>query len=381
MKVVIDARLYGLENRGLGRYLMNFVNELKKYKNLDFVIILRKDYFNKLKLPPNFKKVCFDVRHYSFLEQVLLPFILYREKPDLVHFPHFNVPVFYFGKYVVTIHDMLMHKFKGVSSTTLPYPLYQIKRFFYSLVFKHAVVRSRLVFVPTKAVANELIENFKVEMSKIRVTYEGVNKFFLNGFLSINELYTKYNLFRNYIIYCGNSYPHKNIGLVFESMRYLEKKAIESFGFLVISSPNSFRKGLEKKVKEMGLENRVVFLDFVPDRDLASLMHHSLAYVFPSLSEGFGLPGLEAIAAGTLLLASDIPVFREVYQDSCFYFDPQDPRDLARVIISVLEMKDNERKRKIESAQELLKRYSWSKMTGIVIDSYKKLLQSPFDDV
>lgn len=124
----------------------------------------------------------------------------------------------------------------------------------------------------------------------------------------------------------------------------------------------------------MGLEDRVIFLDFVPDRDLASLMHYSLAYVFPSLSEGFGLPGLEAIAAGTLLLASDIPVFREVYQNSCFYFNPQDPKDLARIIISVLEMKDNERKRKIESAQELLKRYSWSDMTKIVINSYNEVL-------
>jgi glycosyltransferase involved in cell wall biosynthesis len=376
MKIVIDARLYGLENMGLGRYLVNLVDELEKTENakFNFVIILRKKYFNELKLPSNFKKICLDVRHYSVLEQILLPFILYREKPDLVHFPHFNVPIFYFGKYVVTIHDMLMHKFKGVSSTTLPYPLYQIKRFFYSLVFKHAVFKSRLVFVPTKAVAKELIENFKVEMSKIRITYEGVNKKFIDEFASIEDLYRKYNLSSKYFMYCGNSYPHKNLTLVLESIKYLDKKGIKGFIFLVVSPRNNFRQKLEQEVGGMGLGDRVIFLDFVPDRDLASLMHYSLAYVFPSLSEGFGLPGLEAIAAGTLLLASDIPVFREVYQNSCFYFSPQDPKDLAQVIISVLEMKDNERKRKIESAQELLKRYSWSDMAKIVINSYKEVL-------
>jgi len=376
MKIVIDARLYGIENMGLGRYLVSLIDELKKTEDTEFnfVIILRKKYFNELKLPSNFKKICLDIRHYSVLEQILLPFILYREKPDLVHFPHFNMPVFYFGKYVVTIHDMLMHKFKGVSSTTLPYPLYQIKRFFYSVVFKHAVVRSRLIFVPTKAVAKELIENFKVKMSKIRVTYEGVDKKFIDEFVGIENLYVRYNLSGKYVMYCGNSYPHKNLTLVLDSIKYLEKKGIKDFIFLVVSPRNNFRQKLEQEARRMGLEDRVIFLDFVPDRDLASLMHYSLAYVFPSFSEGFGLPGLEAIAAGTLLLASDIPVFREVYQNSCFYFNPQDPKDLARIIISVLEMKDNERKRKIESAQELLKRYSWSNMAKIVINSYNEVL-------
>ncbi len=127
MKILLDARLYGLEHAGLGRYTLNLIEELKKLGDKEeFVILLRKKYYDKLRFPKNWKKVKADFRHYSYTEQIMLPILLYKERADIVHFPHFNVPVLYFGKYVVTVHDLLMHKFVGGAVTTLPFPFYQI---------------------------------------------------------------------------------------------------------------------------------------------------------------------------------------------------------------------------------------------------------------
>jgi len=174
MKILIDGRLYGLENAGLGRYLVNLVTELSKIdsKN-EYSIFLRRKYFEELKLPVNWKKVLVDFKHYSFREQFLLTKLIEVEKPDLTHFPHFNIPVFYKGKFIVTIHDMLMHKQKGLDATTLNPVLYKIKRLAYRVVFDRAIKKSVSIIVPSFAVKKEIIDFYKISPEKINVIYEG----------------------------------------------------------------------------------------------------------------------------------------------------------------------------------------------------------------
>ena len=173
MKILIDARLYGLEHAGLGRYTINLVSELSKIDNKNqYIILLRRKYFDELELPGNWKKILVDIRHYSLAEQINLPNIIKKENPDLVHFVHFNIPVFYKGKFVVTIHDMLMHKFAGLSATTLPAPLYFLKQLIYRLIFRKAVFSSQKIIVPSNVVKKEILEHFKVNEGKIEVIYE-----------------------------------------------------------------------------------------------------------------------------------------------------------------------------------------------------------------
>lgn len=174
MKIVIDARFYGLENAGLGRYVINLISEISKINKSDqFLILLRKKYFDSLNFPKNFHKILFDANHYSFDEQLNLPKLLNNLKPDLVHFPHFNVPVFYTGKYITTIHDMLMHKQKGLSATTLNPFSYLIKRLAYKFAFFVAVKKSEKIIVPSKSVKFDLIKYYKLDENKLEVIYEG----------------------------------------------------------------------------------------------------------------------------------------------------------------------------------------------------------------
>jgi glycosyltransferase involved in cell wall biosynthesis len=174
MRILIDGRLYGLENAGLGRYLMNLVTELCKldHKN-NYVLLLRRKYFESLELPDNWKKVLADFRHYSFAEQSRLPALIKKENPDITHFPHFNVPLLYLGKNVVTIHDMLMHEFNGLSATTLPVPLYFFKQLIYKFVFATAIYRATKIIVPSKSVKNDLLSRYKIDSEKVDVIYEG----------------------------------------------------------------------------------------------------------------------------------------------------------------------------------------------------------------
>jgi hypothetical protein len=173
MKILIDGRLYGLENAGLGRYLINLITELGRLdsKN-EYVLLLRKKYFKNLNLPDNWKKVLADYRHYSFAEQLKIPGIIEKENPDIVHFPHFNVPIFYRGKFIVTIHDLLMHKQIGLEATTLPIFFYMIKRLGYRLVFDSAIKRSVAIITPSESIKKEILNLYKIPADKVHVTYE-----------------------------------------------------------------------------------------------------------------------------------------------------------------------------------------------------------------
>ena len=119
--------MYGLENAGIGRYLINLINNLEEIdRDNNYVLLLRKKYFNELNHFRNYKKVLADFGHYTFGEQINLPVLIKKENPDLVHFPHINIPVLYKGKFIVTVHDMTMH-YQGISATTLPLYKYLLK--------------------------------------------------------------------------------------------------------------------------------------------------------------------------------------------------------------------------------------------------------------
>ncbi len=174
MKILIDARFYGLENAGIGRYTMNLVNELQKIDTgNNYIILLRKKYFDELNLPKNWEKVKADIRHYSFEEQIKLPRIIKKYNPDLTHFLNSNVPVNFKGNFVVTIHDLTMYK-TNMKATTLSIPIYYAKNLVYKKVLEFAVKKSQKIIVPSKFVKDELVKNFKILEEKVRVTYEGV---------------------------------------------------------------------------------------------------------------------------------------------------------------------------------------------------------------
>ena len=182
-----------------------------------------------------------------------------------------------------------------------------------------------------------------------------------------------------YFVYAGNAYPHKNLNRLVEAVILLNKSVDEPVYLKIASSRNVFTERLEKEIKKLGAEKYVKLLGFVPDDKLPELYRDSVAFVFPSVSEGFGLPGIEAMEAGTLVLASDIPVFREVYKNAATYFNPLDFTSIERTMKIALEMSDLERKEKIDFAQKFVKRYSWEKMARETLKVYEKayLSKSP----
>jgi len=378
MKIVIDARMYGLENAGIGRYLINLLSELQEIDTRNtYIVLLRKKYFQRLRFAINFRKVKADFKHYSFAEQKYLPPILSKYKSALVHFPHFNIPVNFKGKFVVTLHDLTMHK-QGREASNLSLPFYYIKRPVYKYIFKKAVHKSEGIIVPTRQIKNELMEYFNLDEKKVKVIYEGLDSIF-SGKSSPQQqeiILKKYKLASSkYFIYVGNVYPHKNIERAIEAMEYFNNKNKRNYVLAIISGRGVFTKRLEKIIADLRAQSSVKLLGFVGDKELSILLRNSCAFVYPSLSEGFGLPGLEAMSAGTLILASDIAVFREVYADNAIYFNQFDFTTITKAMEEAARMPKKSRDRKISKSQKFIKRYSWNKMAKQTLKIYQEAIR------
>jgi len=370
MKIAIDARLYGLENAGIGRYIMNLINQIEKLdKENKYFILLGKKYFNQLKFKnKNFKKILADYSHYSFKEQIFLPLQLIKIKPDLVHFPHFNVPIFWWGKYVVTIHDLIKHQSRGPQTTTRLPIFYWFKYLNYKILVWLAVKKAKKIITPSNFWKEELIKRYKLHPQKVVVTYEGIDKKFQIN--SNSKILNKYKIKKPFLVYTGSLYPHKNVGVLVGAVKKLNEE--RKIYLVIVCARNIFYERFLKKVEKLGAKDYVNFVGFVPDEELVAIYRQAEAFIFPSLIEGFGLPGLEAIACGLPVLASDIPVFREIYKNGAIYFNPLSSNDLAEKIKKIIEDRKLRKNLKLK-ARKLVYLYSWEKMAKKTIKIYRDI--------
>ena len=172
MKIGVDVRLWS--QTGVGRYIQQLIFNLAEIdKESEYFLFLRKQDFERFKLPgKNFEKRLADLRWHSLTEQVLMPIILWREHLDLVHFPYFSVPIFYPGKFVVTIHDLILDHFDTGQASTLPWFFYKIKRLGYKLVMWLTLKRALKIITVSKTIKEELVNHYNINPRKVVVTYE-----------------------------------------------------------------------------------------------------------------------------------------------------------------------------------------------------------------
>lgn len=367
-RIAIDARLWGIKHTGPGRYTENVAKGLIVIDKKDsFTLLVRKgdkDEIKRQKLRASLVQT--EAQHYSVKEQLLLPLKLFKIKPDLLHVPHFNIPIFWPGKFVVTIHDLITHDFKGREETTLPQILYWIKYVVHLVVIMMAVKRARAIIVPTNWVKAQVEKKFQVPGRMIFPTLEGVDKvFFESQDKKPNEgVVKKYSLPEKYFVYTGNAYMHKNLDRLIEAI----KKA--KVTLVMIGARSIFRDRLEQKVNHLGASKHIHFLGRVSDQELREIYRSSTAFITASLSEGFGLPGLEAMAAGTIVLSSNATCLPEVYGDVPMYFNPLNTDEISQRILEVTRLSQVARQQIIEKGQERAKTFTWQKTATLTLRAY-----------
>lgn len=374
MRIGIDARLYGPEHTGLGRYITNLVNNVIAIdKENHYVIFVNSSHKNDFQVTENLKVICTNIPIYSFSEQLFLPFIFYKQKLDLLHSPHFNAPFLYPGKLVITIHDLIKHQSKGKETTTRSPLIYQIIRLAYHFLSFLIVRKAAKVIVPTHYVKDEVQRVLAIDPKKIIVTYESAESGIKKVNLDNKEkklVLNKYGLIQPFLIYTGNVYPHKNIETLIEAVVDHNKDKEVDLILAIVCARSVFQDRLRKKIDDLNASQQVKILGFVNDLDLSRLYSLALSLVHPSKMEGFGLTGLEAMSVGLPVISSNASCLPEVYGKACLYFNPDSKIDLIEKI--ELLIKDRAlRERLSQAGPQQAKKYSWKKMAKQTISIYQ----------
>lgn len=371
-RIGIDCRLSGNTHAGIGRYIEELILRLPKLApNIEWVYFFysrtqANDFLAQLTpQPTNVKIVIAPVTHYSVAEQLQLPRIFGREHLDLLHIPHFNIPIFYSGKIVVTIHDLLWHEFTGFKVTTLQPHYYLLKYWAYRLVASLAIRRATRILVPAQTIKNTISHYYPSAAAKIVVTPEGFAATF-NQPLAAAKAASSIHLApaTKTLLYIGSLYPHKNLTVVLKALR-----SLPDFKLKLIGSRNIFQDQTRAEVTKLGVGDQVEFTGYLDDSAVHREMSQALALVQPSLSEGFGLTGVEAMASGLPVLASNIPIFKEVYGHGAIFFDPHQPTDLVRAIQNLTK---SNRRQLVAAGRAVAKQYSWDKMAQATLAIYNE---------
>ena len=336
MRIGIDARMYSTEFTGIGRYVYELVRHLIKIdeKN-EYVLFMNQPEYEAFEEPnKRVTKVLVNAHHYSFAEQFRYLLALRSAKLDLMHFTHFNAPIFYKRPSVVTIHDLTLSFFPGKKMNSAFY------RMAYNWVLRAAVRNAKSVIAVSENTKADLVEITRTSPSKVEVIYEGVGEEFgpRGDEEYQEEVHKKYSITKEFLLYTGVWRGHKNLVNLIRAFALIHDGA-EGFDLqlVITGEEDPYYPEVKRTVKELGLEHHVIYTGMAPEKELIALYQTAKAYVFPSLYEGFGLPPLEAMRCGTPVVASKSSCIPEICGDSnALFFDPYDPEDIANVVRRVL---------------------------------------------
>ena len=240
------------------------------------------------------------------------------------------------------------------------------------ITLKKAVKKSKWIFTVSEYTKKDLVErypNLNLD-KKTKVVYAGVRDIFArkmdaNKIVSVQR---RYNLDPDYMIMIGTLEPRKNVIGALEAYSLLNPKNKQRYRFVIVGKKGWYYKKIFQKVKELKLELRVKFLEYIPDDDLVTLLQGAKIFLFPSFYEGFGLPILESMLCGVPVLASRVTSIPELGFDAVHYADPSDTVDIADGITQLLD--DEEYRNSLrEKGYKQVKNFSWGKTAQKILEN------------
>lgn len=369
MKIGIDVRM-GDGEYGIGQYSLQLV---KNILDLD----CSNEYFLFVRNPGKILEVCggprgnatvvkADYRHYSYREQIGLAGLLRKYNLDLVHFTNFNVPLLYNRPFVVTIHDVIHHKFPSNKQCGT----------FHSLAYKSVIIsaarRSRRIITVSEFSRRQIVEALKVPPEKVSVIYEAQSPVPVTE-SEVVAVKQKFGIAKPYILFVGVMERKKNLVNLAKGFDIVKSKYSLDIQLVFAGKHDRHYPELDQQLRSIVHSKALIFTGVVTDQEKYALYKGAEAFVSSSLYEGFGLPGVEAMSLSTPLIVSNTEVFREVYDNGAIYFDPLEPETIAQRINLLL--RDPEYKRTIsDNALSRAHCFSWQKTAAETMRVYSTAL-------
>lgn len=373
MRIGIDARMMTPKaTRGIGRYIEELVRAMLQVAPEHRYVLVTKNALHPFSSHPSVETVVADIHWYGIAEQLRMPGILRSLKADVLHVPHWNVPLVTGGPLVVTIHDLLLrHEPMSARISTKHPTVATLKRLGFRLTIATTLHKAKKILVPTKFVADDIATLYPYASHKVIIAGEGMTKYERFG-SATDDLPPR----SKYLFYIGSAYPHKGLDLLIDAWSDLELQHPD-LHLKIGGADDVFMQRVKQDVRKRKL-TRVEFLGYVKEEELPRLYRDAVAFVYPTRFEGFGLQSLEAIQAGCPVVSSDAACMPEVLgPDAAFFFQSGSRTDILRAIDAVLRDPVAAREKTARALPGLRERHDWLQTAAHTLRAYQSLSHGP----
>lgn len=368
MRIAFDLRR--IKNPGIGRYMKCLVEAILTLEPMgDYLLILPPGSENVIQAgSSDAKTITPKLKYYSVREQIKLPGILRDHKVDLLHAPHFMLPLVRPCSSVVTIHDVIGLAWKEDLGS-------RIGQLYYRGMMSAAVRLADRIITDSKFSRDDIVRRLGVDLEKVKVIYPGISYDFqrVTDDVKLDSIRAKYRIENEFIVYAGIYKPRKNHAALLHAFRsFLSSNGRAN---LVIVGPlNEGEQELRGLADELGISKKVIFTGFVNDYELRALYSAAKVYACPSLYEGFGFTVLESMACGTPVVCSSETSLPEVAGDAALYANPGNPEEFAHALHKVFT-DATVRNAMIDKGRRNVLRFGWKNAARETLDVYDDVLR------
>ncbi len=373
MKIAINLLQY-TDIQGIEIYASNVLSSLfKNDKDNTFILYMNQksakifDFHgdNIIRREIKFKNIS-KIKLLAY-QQLMLPLSLIKERVDLLYCPSIAMPLFY-SKKIVTILDCAFFRFKEEAGI--------ISRLYIKSALWSSKYNSKKIITISDFSKREIMEVLKVKEDKVVVAYAALPKLAEVPGDRVNSILEKFDLndgpkVRKYFLYVGNFRPRKNVPRMIDAFNSLGDK-YEDIHFLLVGKIEERFFNLEEEINKKNPHGRIKYLGVINEEEKAVLYQNTLALVFYSLYEGFGLPVLEAQSLGVPVLTSNSSSLIEVAADSALLTNPLSVEEMSLNMKKIIE-DGNLRDDLIKAGKINLQRFSWDEESKIILEIFNNL--------
>jgi glycosyltransferase involved in cell wall biosynthesis len=368
MKIAFDLRR--IKNLGIGRYMKCLVEAiLAQEPQGDYLLILPPGAEEMIQVGGSRAEILTPkLKYYSIREQIQLPMILREHKIDLLHAPHFMLPLVRPCASVVTIHDVIGLTCKGDLES-------RVGRVYYRWMIAAAVRLADRIITDSEFSRGDIVRCLGADPVKVQVIYPGISPDFqqISYADELENIRSKYRIEDDYIVYAGIYKPRKNHAALLRAFRIFLSNG--GHANLVLVGPlKEGEQELRQLANELGISQKVIFAGFVNDYELRVLYSGAKVYACPSLYEGFGFTVLEAMACGVPVVCAGETSLPEVAGDAALYADPRNPEEFGQALHKMFT-NASLRGALIEKGRKNLRRFSWANTAKETLDVYQDALR------
>jgi glycosyltransferase involved in cell wall biosynthesis len=364
MRILYDGKIYGIQKvGGINRYFDNIISRLPE--DFEPILTIPRSRNEPHPLHPNLK--IFNYKRYGFKprrvfdwpEKYYFRAVEATNKTQIFHPTYYSVLTSQEFKkkhcpIVLTVHDMIHEAFPHLIDKEGQFA--EIKR--------KAILAADMILCVSRNTKKDLLERYSLPDDRVRVTYHGTE---FNPDLGYGSEPIPY---RPFFLHVGGRGSYKNFNILLTSFSKIVTK-FPDIMLAVVGSP--FDGEEQRKITNLHLESHIQNFSYASDAHLAKLYRNCVAFVYPSLYEGFGIPLLEAMICQAPIIASNTSSFPEVVGDAGLLFDPTSVADLADRLLFLLD-NPAERDILITKGLEQVKHFSWDKTINQTVEAYRSVL-------